>query len=377
MIYRRFQDKKLSALGMGCMRLPVCQGEFGKVDRDAVGEMVAYAFEKGVNYFDTAWGYHNGDSEMAMGEVLSKYPRESFYLASKFPGYDLNNMGKVEEIFEKQLEKCKVDHFDFYMFHNVCEANIDAYLDSQYGIYDYLIKQKKNGRVRHLGFSTHGSLETMKRFLDAYGKDMEFCQLQLNWLDWKMQNAKAKVEMLKELSIPIWVMEPVRGGKLVSLETQYEAQLKAFRPHATVVEWAFRFLQSIPEVTVTLSGMSNMQQLAENIATYETEAPLNEDETKLLFSVADAMTAKIILPCTSCRYCTEHCPMELDIPNIIEYYNDHVYSGGGFLAPMAIKALPDDKKPSACIGCRACESVCPQNIKISEMMTDFVERLNK
>ncbi len=377
MIYSNFQDIKVSALGLGCMRLPVCEGDFNKVDRKAVSEMVSYAFEKGINYFDTAWGYHGGDSEMAMGEVLSQYPRESFYLASKFPGYDLNNMGKVQEIFEKQLEKCRVDYFDFYMFHNVCELNIDHYLNPEYGIYDYLIEQKKKGRIRHLGFSTHGTLDTMKRFLDAYGKDMEFCQIQLNWLDWKMQNAKAKVEMMKEWNIPVWVMEPVRGGKLVSVEPEYEAQLKAARPEATVVEWAFRFLQSIPEVTLTLSGMSNMEQLKENIATYETSKPLNETETTLLFDVANAMTSKCTLPCTSCRYCTDHCPMELDIPSLIELYNEHVYSGGGFLAPMAVGALPEDKKPSACLGCRACEAVCPQNIKISEMMTDFVERLKK
>ncbi len=377
MIYNSFQDKKLSALGMGCMRLPVLDGDFSKIDVEAVKEMTAYAFEKGINYFDTAWAYHGCNSEPVMGEVLSEYPRESFYLASKFPGYDPNSWNKVADIFERQLEKCRVEYFDFYMFHNVCEANIDVYLNPQYGIYDYLIEQKKNGRIRHLGFSTHGSLTTMKRFLDAYGKDMEFCQIQLNWLDWKMQNAKAKVEMLKELNIPIWVMEPVRGGKLVSVEVEYEAELKEARPDATVVEWAFRFLQSIPEVTVTLSGMSNMTQLKENIQTYETQNPLNAQETQLLFDISDAMTAKSTLPCTSCRYCTDHCPMGLDIPNIIEYYNDHVYSGGGFLAPMVIGALSDDKKPSACLGCRACETVCPQNIKISEMMADFTERLSK
>ncbi len=377
MIYSEYQNKKLSALGLGCMRLPVLDGDFNKIDVDAVKEMVAYAFEKGINYFDTAWAYHGCNSEPVMGEVLSQYPRESFYLASKFPGYDSNSLNKVADIFERQLKKCQVEYFDFYMFHNVCEANIDNYLNPEYGIYDYLIEQKKNGRIRHLGFSTHGALPTMKRFLDAYGKDMEFCQIQLNWLDWKMQNAKAKVELLNEWNIPIWVMEPVRGGKLVSVEPEYEAQLKEARPEATVVEWAFRFLQSVPNVVVTLSGMSNMTQLKENIATYETSKPLDEKETQLLFDIANAMTAKNTLPCTSCRYCTDHCPMELDIPNLIELYNDYIYSGGGFLAPMVVGALPDDKKPSACIGCRGCEEVCPQNIKISEMMSDFSERLKK
>ena len=375
MIYKDFKGLKLSALGLGCMRFPVLNGDYSKVDMDATREMVAFAMQKGVNYFDTAWGYHEGNSESVMGEILRDYPREKFYLATKFPGYDLSNMDKVEEIFEAQLKRCQVEYFDFYLFHNVCEMNIDAYLDSKFGIYDYLIAQQKNGRICHLGFSTHGSLDTMRRFLDAYGKSMEFCQIQLNWLDWDMQNAKAKVELLNEYNIPVWVMEPVRGGKLADIEPEYKERLSAVRPEFSVVEWAFRFLQTIPETVVTLSGMSNMEQLKENIATYETEKPLSEDEKQILFKVAHDMISKTALPCTSCRYCTSHCPMELDIPKLIELYNEHIYTGGGFLAPMAIDALAEEKRPSACLGCKACEAVCPQNIKISEMMKDFVEKV--
>ena len=218
MVYREFQDLQLSALGMGAMRLPVIDGNDAQIDKEATAEMVAYAMEHGINYYDTAWGYHDGNSETVMGEALSRYPRESFYLATKFPGYDLSNMDKVESIFEAQLEKCGVDYFDFYLFHNVCEMNIDAYLDEKYGIFDYLMEQKKKGRIRHLGFSAHGSYDIMKRFLDAYGKHMEFCQIQLNYLDWSFQNARAKVDLLKEHHIPVWVMEPLRGGKLASLE---------------------------------------------------------------------------------------------------------------------------------------------------------------
>ena len=164
MVYKNYQDLKLSALGMGAMRLPVIDGDDAKIDEKAAAEMVAYAMEKGINYYDTAWGYHNGNSEIVMGKILSQYPREQYYLATKFPGYDLSNMDKVEEIFEKQLEKCQVTYFDFYLFHNVCEMNIDAYLDKKYGIFEYLMKQKENGRIRHLGFSAHGSYEVMKRF---------------------------------------------------------------------------------------------------------------------------------------------------------------------------------------------------------------------
>ena len=220
MVYKNYQDLKLSALGMGAMRLPVIDGDDAKIDEKAAAEMVAYAMEKGINYYDTAWGYHNGNSEIVMGKILSQYPREQYYLATKFPGYDLSNMDKVEEIFEKQLEKCQVTYFDFYLFHNVCEMNIDAYLDKKYGIFEYLMKQKENGRIRHLGFSAHGSYEVMKRFLEAYGEYMEFCQIQLNYLDWSFQDAKAKVELLKEYHIPVWVMEQLRGGKLAKLSEE-------------------------------------------------------------------------------------------------------------------------------------------------------------
>ncbi len=375
MIYSDFKNIKLSSLGMGCMRLPVIDGKDSEIDMVKSEEMVAYAMKKGINYYDTAWGYHSGNSEIAMGEILKSYERESFYLASKFPGYDLANMEKIEEVFEKQLQKCQTSYFDFYLFHNVCEMNIDAYLDEKYGLFNYLMKKKAEGKIRYLGFSAHGNLETMKRFLDAYGEAMEFCQLQINWLDWEFQNAKEKVELVSSYGIPVWVMEPVRGGSLANLNPVHEKKLKALRPEATNAEWAFRFLQSIPEVTLTLSGMSNFDQLKENIETYEKFEPLNEEEMNTLVSIGRMMTNKDVLPCTACRYCTSHCPLELDIPWLIELYNEHIYSGGGFIAPMALSALDKNKLPSACLSCRKCEAVCPQNIKISEMMKNFSEKL--
>ncbi len=375
MMYRDFQDVKLSALGMGAMRLPVVDGDDSKIDEAAAFAMVDEAMARGVNYYDTAWGYHNGNSELVMGKALARHPREKFYLATKFPGYDLSNMGKVEEIFEKQLEKCQVEYFDFYLFHNVCEMNIDAYLDPKYGTYDYLLAQKKNGRIRHLGFSAHGDYDVMKRFLEAYGKDMEFCQIQLNYLDWDFQDAKRKVELLNQWNIPVWVMEPLRGGKLASLAPKDEAKLKALRPDEGVPAWAFRYLQSIPSVVVTLSGMSNMEQMKENIATFEMDKPLNETELETLHAIAQGMVKKIVLPCTACHYCTSHCPQGLDIPNLLSLYNEHCFTQGGFIAPMALSAIPADKQPSACIGCRSCEAVCPQGIKISEAMADFTAKL--
>ena len=373
MIYKDFQDLKLSALGMGCMRLPRNSGDDGDVNVAETQRMVNYAMAHGVNYYDTAWGYHNGNSETVIGQALRKYPRESYYLATKFPGYDLANMPKVREIFPKQLEKCGVDYFDFYLFHNVCEMNIDAYLDPQYGIMDYLLEQKNQGRIRHLGFSAHGSYEVMRRFLDAYGSHMEFCQIQLNYVDWNFQDAKDKVELLRRHNLPVWVMEPLRGGRLASLSQADAAALKALRPEEPVPAWAFRFLQTIPGVTVVLSGMSDFEQMKRNIQTFETTEPLKETEWDALLKIADHMTSGV--PCTACHYCTSHCPKGLDIPSLLKLYNEHTFTGGGFLAPMALQALPEDKRPSACIGCRSCEAVCPQQIKISEVMSDFSRKV--
>lgn len=377
MIYKDFKGKKLSALGMGTMRFPVIDGDFSKIDIEKTEEMISYAIEKGVNYFDTAWGYHGGQSEIVTGNALKKYPRESFYIADKFPGYDLSNMDKVEEIFEEQLKKCSVEYFDFYLFHNVCEMNIDAYLDRSYGIYDYLTEQKRNGRIKHLGFSVHGSYEVTKRFLDAYGDAMEFCQVQLNYLDWEFQKANDKVALLNELGIPVWVMEPLRGGRLATLDKKYSDRLLNARPDESVVGWAFRFLQSIDSVAVTLSGMSDFDQLRENIRIFEEDRPLSADEKDILMGVAHDMLAEITVPCTACRYCIDHCPMGLDIPDLLYLYNEHSFTGGGFIPTMKISALPDEKKPSACIGCRSCEAVCPQQIKISETLADFTKKLKR
>ncbi|MDE6434533.1 MAG: aldo/keto reductase [Lachnospiraceae bacterium] len=375
MIYKSFQDKELSALGMGAMRLPTVDGNpMSEIDEAQVEEMVAYAMEQGINYYDTAYGYHDGKSEVVMGKVLAKYPREKFYLADKFPGYDLSNMDKVEAIFEEQLQKTGMEYFDFYLFHNVCELNVEQYLDPKYGIMDYLWKQKENGRIKHLGFSAHARVDVMKKFLEKYGDRMEFCQIQLNYLDWTLQEAKEKVDLLNEKNIPIWVMEPLRGGKLASLTDEQTADFKKLRPDETAAAWAFRYLQGIEGVTVTLSGMSSLAQLKENIETFQTEKPLNDEEQAAVQKVTDSMLD--ILPCTSCRYCTSHCPKKLDIPNLLFMYNELKFNNG-FITQMGIGAMKEEERPSACVGCRSCEAVCPQTIKISEVMKDFVERMNQ
>ena len=376
MIYNDFKGEKISALGLGCMRFPT--KEDGKtVDEEKTREIVAYAMAHGINYYDTAWGYHYGQSEPLMGRLLSAYPRKSFFLTSKFPGYDLSNMGKVKEIFEAQIERCRVDYFDFYLFHSVTEENIGPYLDEKNGIYDYLVEQKKKGKIRHLGFSTHGTLATIKRFLDAYGAELEFCQLQVNWLDWKFQNAKEKIKLVKSYGIPVFVMEPVRGGRICTLSDEHEAILREVAPERTLPEWAFRFIQGIPEVTVTLSGMSNLDQLRENIATFSEKKLLNKEEYAALERVADEIIASKMLPCTGCEYCMSKCPKKLEIPRLIKLYNDSTSSGMTSTLKLELKDESKEKLPSACIACGACEAVCPQGIEISKMMKKLSDRLDK
>ncbi|MDE6426597.1 MAG: aldo/keto reductase [Ruminococcus sp.] len=376
MIYRKFQDIQLSGLGLGMMRLPVIDGDDSRIDEEKSAEMIDYAMKNGINYYDTAWGYHSGNSEFTAGKFLTKYPRESYYLASKFPGYDNSNMPKVKEIFEKQLEKCQTPYFDFYLFHNVYEGNIDDYLNPDFHIFEYLMEQKNNGRIKHLGFSAHGDLIVIQRFLDAYGEYMEFCQLQVNYMDWHFQNAKEKVELIQKYNIPVWVMEPVRGGKLASAPENIKAEMKKMRPEESVTAWAFRFLQAIPGVTVVLSGMSDMEQLKENISIWSEDKPLDSDEFKRIVELSDEETKKGGLPCTACHYCTSHCPQSLPIPELIALYNEHKITGGGFLAPMAVGSMPENQRPANCISCRSCEKVCPQQIEISVAMKDFSEMIN-
>ncbi len=374
MIYKKFQDIELSALGFGTMRLPVLDGDNSKIDEEKTFEMFDYAMKNGVNYYDTAWGYHDEMSEIVVGKALKRYPRDSFYVSTKFPGYDLSNMPKAEEIFEKQLEKLQMDYFDFYLIHNVNEMNVDAYLDPKFGILDYFVKQKELGRIKHLGFSAHGVIPTMEKFFKVYGPHMEFCQIQLNYVDYFYQDAKGKIDLINKYNIPVWVMEPLRGGKLANVSEVYEKRLTALRGKP-VTEMAFRFLQSIPEVTMTLSGMSDMEQMKANIETYKTDEPLNEAEMKEVCAVAKDMIAEGTVPCTACRYCTSYCTKELDIPRLIGLYNDQMFLKLNFMTLMGLAAIDKAKHPDACVACKKCEQVCPQNIKISEVMKKFADMI--
>lgn len=376
MLYKEFHDKKLSALGLGCMRFPMLENKQndGDIDFEKTAEMFDVAYKSGINYFDTAWGYHNGMSEPTVGKILSKYPRDSFYLATKFPGYDLNNMGKAEEIFNKQLSRLQTEYVDFYLIHTVSDTNIEHYLnDEKYGDFSYFVEQKRLGRIKHIGFSIHANLDIMKRFLAAYGEHIDFVQIQLNYMDWNYQEAKAKVELLNELDIPIWVMEPVRGGRLATIDEKYSAKLSQLRADETAPSWAFRFLQSVKGVTMVLSGMSSMEQLVENIKTFSENKPLTDGEFETLVSIGDSMAGKNTLPCTSCNYCTAYCPSGLNIPFYTKLYNSRLLAELDKTSPIEASTLEGNVPPTECIGCQACEGVCPQQIEISKMMSELSE----
>jgi predicted aldo/keto reductase-like oxidoreductase len=385
MIYKSFKDLQLSTLGMGNMRLPTT-GERGPIDEKKARQIIEYAYENGVNYFDTAYRYHNGESETFVGSVLKQYPRDSWYLASKMPGHMMRySNGKLEfqgyltghtmaspaDIFEEQLEKCGVDYFDFYLLHNLCETSYDFYTDEDLRVVEYLLDQKKAGRIRHLGFSAHGRAETIDKFLNW--KDcFEFVQIQLNYMDWVLQDAKRKYEVITNHGIPVIVMEPVRGGRLASLNDKASVMLKNARPNDSIASWAFRFVQSLPNVQVDLSGMTTMEQIEENVRIFSKADPMTESEQELLRQAIGTMLN--LVPCTACRYCCEGCPQSLDIPKLISMYNEMSFENP-FTLNFTLGAMKEEELPAACIACGACQQVCPQGIEIPGIMSKFAAAL--
>ncbi len=370
MIYRDFKGKKLSMLGFGTMRLPTLPD--GHIDKAQAERMTALAIEKGVNYFDTAVPYHGGESEKVMGQILSKYPRESYYLASKFPGHQVMEEYNCDEMFFDQLARCGVEYFDFYLLHNVSEASIATYTDPRWSIPEYFIEQKKKGRVRHLGFSSHGGIKLLERFLDRYGEHMEFCLLQINYLDWTLQEAKEKYDLLTSRGIAVMVMEPLRGGALAKMSEAETAKLCAVCPEESAVSAAFKWLERLDNVKVVLSGMSDYDQMADNLNTFTEFKPLSDKASAVLLEIAEGR--KDSVPCTGCRYCVDGCPMGLNIPEFISMYNEFRVATS-INVSQKIEILPEDKKPSACISCGACTHICPQNIDIPACLAEFSEKI--
>ena len=373
MLYNDFKGCKISRLGFGLMRLPV--NSDGSIDIIETEKMIDYAIKHGINYFDTAWPYHGGMSEVVCSRILNKYERSSYFLATKFPGHQIISNMNVKEIFEEQLKKCNTSYFDFYLLHNVYEGSIDRYLDENLNIIPYLIEQKKKGRIKHLGFSSHGDLDVIKRILKTYPNELEFCQLQINYVDWTLQKAKEKYEYITSLGLSVIVMETVRGGKLANLDGNIYNELKSRRKDESIASWALRFILRLENVKVMLSGMSNFNQMVDNIKTLENDKPLTDEEFNFLINIGKELSKGV--PCTACRYCTQGCPKGLDIPRLISFYNDLKYQKNIINVSMKIEVLEKDKQPSACINCKRCTLICPQKIDIPKYMNLLSQELEK
>ena len=370
MQYSQMCNEKVSRLAFGAMRLPL--KDDGSIDQEQVNAMTDHAMEHGVNYYDTAYPYHDGMSEIAIGKALSRYPRDSFKLATKFPGHQFMKEYDCDGIFNEQLEKCGVEFFDFYLLHNIYENSLSVYKNKDYGIVDYFVKQKELGRIKHLGFSTHARTDNLEEILDFLGDRIEFCQIQLNYVDWTLQDAEGKVRLLASRGIPVVVMEPLRGGKLTDLGDENNAKLKAARPDESVASWSFRWLAKIPEVATVLSGMSDLSQMKDNVRTFSEGEPLSDSEWKMMLDIAETM--KTGVPCTACRYCCKGCPMGLDIPMLLAGYNDLKFASA-LTVKMQMDGTAKEKWPDKCIGCGACSAVCPQHIDIPATLKEFDEML--
>ena len=365
MVYKAFKDIKLSILGMGNMRLPTtAEGFHAPVDYPKAQELIDYAMANGVNYYDTAYDYHGGDSERFLGQALTKYPRESYYLATKF--YVLVSTD-YQAVFEEQLKKLKTDYIDFYLIHGIFDHTYQRYLDI--GCIDYFIEQQKQGRIKHLGFSSHANIENFTTFLNRHQWD--FVQIQLNYYDWFFGSAKSFYDILVQRNIPIMAMSPMRGGRLAALTPEAESMLKAAHPDWSIASWAFRWIKRLPGVQVMLNGISKLDDIKDSIRYIDdTDSMSNEDE-QLLLKACEVFRSEVRIPCTACRYCCSPCPVQIDIEKILEVYNR--YKVDGPWALMGLQQVESKGKFTDCTGCGVCNEHCPQSIDIKSIMQELIE----
>ena len=363
-------------LGFGLMRLPE---KDGVIDHERVCDMVDRYMKAGMNYFDTAYVYHGGKSEVAAREALVKrYPRDSFMIATKLPAWEIHKPEDVERLFNEQLARAGVEYFDFYLLHSIEDGNnYDTYV--KYDCFDWCMQRKAEGKIRHFGFSFHGSPELLREILDQH-PEVEFVQIQLNYLD--MTNPVVRsgelYEILAERKIPIIIMEPVRGGMLANMPPEMEARFKERQPEKSIASWALRFAGSLPGIMTILSGMSTEDQLEDNIGTFTDFEPLAEDEKTIVEEVAAELLSVPQIGCTACKYCVDGCPMNIIIPdvfrtiNTLRRYPDD-WRSKNFYSGLASRS----GKASDCISCGQCERVCPQHLPIPELMQEAAEILDK
>ncbi len=359
MNYREFnQDKaSVSLLGYGLMRMPTDAS--GEIDYERAKALVDAAYKSGVTYFDTAYGYHGGKSELFAAKALADYPRESYLLADKMPLWSAETPEDVDKIFENQLNKCNTEYFDFYLVHAMNKDIFEKV--KRLGVYEKLAARKAAGQIKRLGFSFHDSTAVLCEVLDAYKWD--FVQLQLNYFDWSYQDAKGQYEAVTSRGLQVIVMEPVRGGSLVSLTPETDGMLRAARPDRSVASWAMRFAAHLDGVLCVLSGMSDEAALADNIASLSADELFTDEDRDLAFKAAEIMLKSKTVPCTACDYCAV-CPRGIAIPKLFKMYNDYSVGGDKSWFEQSYNKLTPEEKPFNCIGCGACSARCPQHIDI-------------
>lgn len=364
---RKINNYDVSLLGMGCMRFPKLEGT-DEIDFEKTEKMLDLAYRSGVNYFDTAYPYHNGQSEIVVGNILKKYPRDTFYLADKMPIWNCKNIDDVKKIFFEQLEKCKVEYFDFYLCHAM---NLERYnIYKEMGAFDFLVEMKKQGKIINLGFSYHDAAQNIIPIADELAWD--FAQIQFNYLDYEMQDAKKQYEELTKRGISVVVMEPVRGGMLANVCDEAEELFKTKRPNSSNASWALRYVASFPNIKVILSGMSNLEQLTDNINTFTNYEKLTENELEIIDKAKKAILGNDFIPCTGCRYCMP-CKFGVNIPQIFKIFNMYGIHKDLDKFKTDMSKLEATNLPSNCKKCKMCVKECPQQIDIPAQL----EKINK
>lgn len=359
---RKFIEKfgvSLPRLGYGCMRFPT---KDNKIDFEYAKKLIHYAYNGGINYFDTAYNYHGGESETFLGQVLTEFKRESYFLTSKLPVWKIKEEGDAEKLFNEQLKKCNTEYFDFYLLHSLNEKSIETV--EKFNLYDFILNKKNEGKIKNIGFSFHDDNEILRKFAAAHKWD--FIQLQINYWDWEENNAKGLYETLENLNIPCFVMEPVRGGFLASFAPHAMKRFKDYHSDKSIASWALRWVASLPNVALILSGMSNMEQLKDNIETFTDIKSITNEEQKVIDKVIEDLRKIKPVPCTGCRYCMD-CQYGVDIPGVFEIYNDYKKSENKDIAKRSYFMFMTDKEQGGnCQKCCECVSKCPQQINIPE-----------
>ncbi len=368
---RKFKDIEIPLLGFGCMRLPMkSETEIDMVELD---KMVEYSMNHGANYFDTAYMYVDSKSESAMGETLKKYNRESYILADKSPIYVMNEYDDVRKIFDEQRKKCKVEYFDFYMAHNINKNTYDTYKKVE--MHKQLLELKKEGKIKYVGFSFHGTPDILKEVV-AEG-DWDFCQLQINYLDWDVVKGKEQYEIAQSAGIPVTVMEPLRGGGLVNLSEKALKELKDNFPNATPAEFGLRWAASLDNVVTVLSGMSNLEQMKQNIATFENYQEMTPEEKTVADKMAKIIQSQGEINCTACKYCMEVCPKGINIPAVFSLYNQYKVVQNQYMFTIYYETLPEEERAEECTKCGLCSKNCPQGLQIPELLEKIAQEYKK